>query len=503
MNDRRERPLQVNGLPVLSTGLNLAELDLHGGEGFWDEVRRYTSCSRIDHQIDQTMGGRAAPRIWALFEAPESGHSAAAAALAMAWVLADRGQMVVLVDADEKTPWITRWLGRTEQEGWIDMVRFGASLQSSSVSLPSDTRRGAVLGVGSFSPTGITPDEVTDLLTRLRRQADDLVLVLPAKLRSLPWLEMAHIRLLCWDVLSRSTGDTEKILAEVDRMGVGPHAILGFGVEEFILIQSSLQEEELERTVPDESPEDSDVLEDERQVEQDPEPTVTSVDETAAAQVSDETFEDQDGAAAEGGRPGRRTSRIFLVIAAAAVLTVVMLGFFLRTQLGPSMVDEDPLVAGRTPSSPIEPVEADQLDVGLNEQPIESDMPAAARDTMPSLLEPDHGDDTTGVIESSADSTLDSVDTEPMDRTPYRREPGQDGWALWLFSVPDERGAEAEVSRLGQLGIQAIYKRSELADQTIWWRIYAGSYSSRAEAQAAAGPLLTELKHDWAMPVRF
>ena len=32
--------LRPGGLEVLSTGLNLVELDLHGGEGFWDEVAR-------------------------------------------------------------------------------------------------------------------------------------------------------------------------------------------------------------------------------------------------------------------------------------------------------------------------------------------------------------------------------------------------------------------------------------------------------------------------------
>ena len=216
--------LRPGGLEILSTGLNLAELDLHGGEGFWDEVARYARESSLETQVDASIGGRAAPRVWAIMESPGAGPTAAAAALGIARLLADRGQAVVLVDVDENEPSLTRWLGRTELEGWIDMIRFGASLHSASDSLPSDNRRGSVLGVGSFAPTGVTPDEVADLLARLRRQADDLVMVLPAKLRSQPWFEASHIKLLCWDLLSRSAADTwprrPRLWATSSRVGI-------------------------------------------------------------------------------------------------------------------------------------------------------------------------------------------------------------------------------------------------------------------------------------------
>ena len=62
-----------------------------------------------------------------------------------------------------------------------------------------------------------TRAEAPRLIERLRRQADDLVLVLPAKLRSQPWLEAAQIKLLGWDLLTRSASDTEKGIAELER----------------------------------------------------------------------------------------------------------------------------------------------------------------------------------------------------------------------------------------------------------------------------------------------
>lgn len=381
MNDGTPR-MQVQGLEVLDTGLNLAELDLHGGDGLWAEVRRFCRESHLEAVVDGAMGGRAAPRVWALLESPGAGPAAAAAALGIATILADRGQAVVLVDADEQEPRLTRWLGRTEQEGWIDMVRFGASLHGASDALPSEGRQGAVLGVGSFAPTGVTPDEVADLLGRLRRQADDLVLVLPAKLRSLPWLEAAPIRLLSWDLLSRSADDTARILTELDRMGAGPDALLGFGVEEFHAIQERLQEhpaaappDAASGPKPATGPEAAAEPDAGAQAEAETEPTAAP---PPGAGLSDADAGVTAGPAADGPRPGaelgpegavaesqtggaadgdgdpagaetpelvaaeapasrpprRRTSGVFVALAVVAVVALGGLALFLSGQLG-------------------------------------------------------------------------------------------------------------------------------------------------------------------------
>jgi len=389
MNDGT-RALRIQGLDVLDTGLNLAELDLHGGEGLWDEVRRFCRESRLEAVVDGAMGGRAAPRVWALQESPGGGPAAAAAALGIATVLADRGQAVVLVDADEQEPRITRWLGRTEQEGWIDIVRFGASLHAASDPLPSDGRRGSALGVGSFAPTGVTPDEVAELLGRLRRQADDLVLVVPAKLRSLPWLEAAGIRLLSWDLLARSGEDTERILNELERMGAAPHALLGFGVEEFHAIQDRLRETDATRTDaaaatapagaagPDAAAAEREAAQVEPVMSDDlaaaeteispalgpegavaesapaePQPVPTAADATetepAPGPLATGSLAAESAAteAAASRPPKRRTSGVFVGLAVVAVAALVGLGLFLTGQFGSPTAPGDGVSAAR------------------------------------------------------------------------------------------------------------------------------------------------------------
>lgn len=524
MDSNADQALRAGGLPVLSTGLNLAELDLHGGEGLWPEVQRFTVRSQIDRQIDAVMGGRSAPRIWAFLESPGAGPAAAAAALAAAWTLAERGQMVVLVDADEQDPRITRWLGRTEQEGWIDMVRFGASLQAASAPVLSAGRRGSVLGVGTFAPTGITADEVADLVSRLRRQADDLILVLPAKLRSLPWIESAHIRLLCWDMLSRSTEDTERILAELDRMGARPDALMGFGVEEYTIIQGSLRElpklsspaaeesiaaEASGDAAPDETPDEAPGATYDETLDGPPDDTREEVPEEhepvlstamGAMTTDDETFPtdvQQDGvaAAAVADRPRRRISAIPAVLA-GVVISLVLLAFFMRTQLGWLGGAGDPIAVEESADLVVEPGGLDDIAVA----PDDREVATGPQEIAP---EPAVHDDQAAALEPSTEIQVEAAEAPLMDWSAYRREPGQDGWTLWLYSVSSAQGAASEVRRLEQLGIRAASRIVELPDLGRRWRIYAGSFSSHDEAQDAAASLLEELEHDWARPVRY
>ena len=529
--------LRPGGLEILSTGLNLAELDLHGGEGLWDEVARFARESSLEAQVDASIGGRAAPRVWALMESPGAGPTAAAAALGISRLLADRGQAVVLVDVDENEPRLTRWLGRTELEGWIDMVRFGASLHSASDSLPSDNRRGSVLGVGSFAPTGVTPDEVAELLNRLRRQADDLVLVLPAKLRSQPWLEVAHIKLLCWDLLSRSTTDTEQIIGELDRMGARPDAILGFGVEEYAAIQIRLREidHEDEEVTTDEEPETEAVAIDSdsgasSEAEDFVPPSPQLLEPVAAGSDTAEPVDEPEAspvpATAPEGR--RRSSGIFVFAAVVAVVCLAMLGVFLAGQRnGGSAESTSPVAAAhldsqsgaytppsmqspRTPDETVVEAVADpvnEVSGGEAEQSAEqsADQPAAdiAGDAVDNVIV-----ETPPVVdEAAAPPAISPRDNEPIapafDPTPFRKPVGEDGWTIWLSSCPQTDIAEREVRRLERRGILAAYKAVEIEGKGTWYRVYTGSFTSRTAAKAAVAGLKDKLKHDWAVPSRF
>lgn len=526
MNDA-PNDLRVGGLEVLTTGLNLAVLDLHGGDGFWPEVQRYAGESKLDGLIDQCMGGRAAPRVWAFLESPGAGPSAAAAALAVASLLADRGQAVVLLDADEQEPRITRWLGRNEQEGWIDMVRFGASLHSASDPLPSDNRRGSVVGVGSFAPTGVTPEEVTDLLGRLRHQADDLVLVVPAKLRSLPWLEQADIRLLCWDLLARSLNDTQTVLTELDRMGAGPEALLGFGVEEYAAIQGSLQETESS------APEPAPAGEPDRTPSDDPEREPLGLPYGGSEpDPVDET-------------PRRRTSGLFITVAVVATVAVIALALFLTGQWrrddGPQQsvaaariqVERTPPVVEAEPSTPDTPTDGGEMAAAPETDPTAADDPGAvigdASDAPTGSDVPPDQDVETTDAGNGADQAMAPHEPEPelpvsetetdaapemnaessptgdqaFDLTPFTAPAAEAGWTLWLFSLPTEADARREVRELQARGLVAEFREVDLAERGRWYRVYSGSFASRDVANAAAEGLKAYLEHDWAIPTRF
>ncbi len=554
--------VRPGGLDILSTGLNLAELDLHGGEGVWDEVARYSRDSSFETQVDAAMSGRSAPRVWAVMESPGSGPGAAAAGLAIARILADRGQAVVLVDGDEQESRITRWLGRNEMEGWIDMVRFGASLHAASDPLPSDNRRGSVLGVGSFAPTGVTPDEVADLLARLRRQADDLVLVLPAKLRSQPWFEASHIKLLCWDLLSRSAADTEKVITELDRMGSRPDVLLGYGVEEFSAIQVKLREDDREDGLAPLPPEDAE----ESVVEAAAIPPVPEIDvdlesaiETEAEEETETEFETEIVPEAAPGpavatveipapadepddRPSpkkssRRSSGIFVFAAVVAVACLIMLGVFLAGQRGGADGDGEQNVASarmdsRTGSpeqqsadpAPVRPVAnptdgvvdggdepGDQPPATLPPSDAQTDVDDSPEHVQVGMTTPDApaggtAADTTPAVELPEPEPEAEVEQgaapAALDMAAFQLPVGQDGWALWLYSFPELDLAEAEIRELARRGIRAEYRTVDIEGKGRWFRVYVGSFADRAGAKSAVDGLKAKLKHDWVVPAR-
>ena len=119
------------------------------------------------------MQGKSSPRIWLFLHEPGRGDLSAAVAMSFARELAFRDQAALVLDCDDRDQALTRWAGRVEAEGWIDLARYGTSVLTSGVAMPFVGRRGYLLGVGSFAPTDVTGEEIDTLLTRLRRQADD------------------------------------------------------------------------------------------------------------------------------------------------------------------------------------------------------------------------------------------------------------------------------------------------------------------------------------------
>jgi cell division septation protein DedD len=80
---------------------------------------------------------------------------------------------------------------------------------------------------------------------------------------------------------------------------------------------------------------------------------------------------------------------------------------------------------------------------------------------------------------------------------------GAAGWALWLYSQPNQAAADNDVAGLARQGFQATARAIDLPEKGRWYRIYVGSFPSKEAAQQAAPALLAHLKHDWAAPARF
>jgi len=97
------------------------------------------------------------------------------------------------------------------------------------------------------------------------------------------------------------------------------------------------------------------------------------------------------------------------------------------------------------------------------------------------------------------------ADTEPATDPvkPFAVPVGRDGWALWVYSFPDETGAARQLGVLERKGITAVVRIVEITGKGRWHRIYMGSFADKAAARAAMPALLEQLRTDWAQPVRF
>ncbi len=438
-------------LPLYSTGLNLPELDLHGGGGFWDEVAHMVQHSVLDADLDAMLGGRTSPRTWVFLDAPDQGPTAAAAALVVARMLADRGQAVVLVDGDDRDPQLTRWIGRAEQEGWIDMVRYGASLHMASDVLPSAGRRGAAVGVGSFTPTGATPDEITELVGRLRRQGDDLVIVARATAAARPWCDGADLCLLGWDRLTRDDEATQRLIDELHAAGIAPCGLVGFGVEEYAAV---------ERLEPDE--------------------VKITVSEATAPPIPSFSIDDT----AADAEPSRRSSGIFWFVAIAAVVCLLLLGYF---YLDSRHVAEPVAVSPAVRELPRASASSSTTLVSAPPETVAQSTPETVvtlAETAPAVVD-------TTALPVAAD---DSLYTTPV---------GRDGWAVWVYSLATEDLAERELRELARKHVIGTYRAVPVKDKGTWYRVYVGNFPSHAAAREAVPALKERLETDWAAPVRF
>lgn len=555
--------------PVFPSGLNLGELDLAGGSGFWDEVERFTALATLDEVLDQAAGGKPVPRVWVILDEPEHTAARTTAALSMARSMSQRDQKVLLLEADDTHPDLTRWAGLAEQDGWIDCVRYGASLSSCCQALPWAGGRADFMGVGSFWPTGVEPAEVEKLLSRLRRQIDDLIITAPLDATGLVWARQATMCVLCWDRLLRPTSDMQAMVHRLQDEGIPVAGIVGFGLDEAEILDTALhpasEQDEDDVAVPAEFKGSSDMPpgwepagsradgdEDETfvaaadsQTRQRPSTDrgrhrATAVDASRGVGGAQVPTGDIAVGIPRRSRGGQRTSPVFWAAAGLLVIVcAVIVILWVRMQDLPPQQQQPTLAQqmaaadiDRSPPATSTATSVDSMAQAAmspsaaatgprNDSLARDDAVAAAVDLSPPLeagrqesADLVAGEAATTAADPGAGAVTDqqrerqretvaSAQQESTPATPYDVPVGQAGWAIHLYSLPDEASTLEEVAMLERKGFRAAWRIEDVPGKGQYYRVYVGSFSSRAAAKAALPDLKERLRLKWAQVRKF
>lgn len=499
-----------HGLPLLVAGLGAGSIDFSAGEAFWKDARRIASEGTLGEYLDEAISGHSAPRTWLFLHEPGEWTLATAAAMAMAHTLAERDQSVVIIDGDGETCALSQQVGAEERAGWIDMARYGSGLLECGIDLPFQGRKGYLLPVGSYVPAEPTEAETDDLLRRLHRQADDVLICAPATAAGRRWAGRADLRLLCWDRADRASGLVEELAANFAGAELPLTGLVGYGlpaVDEAAEIH----------------PEDTDALVEEV-VTEDPKAAAAILDEL---EIQDqETAADEEFARSEEEFARRKSnSGLFVWAAVVFVALIAVSGFYYLKYLRvPSEGHFPPLAEDQgTSNQPAGQVVVAEIDSGITDRHEDLESPAGSdaggSDEIQPVTSPPLEDDSVQeptpepappVSREAQPQESDSPDPEPakpagreFDMGPYLSPTGEAGWALHVYSFSDSASAVAMQKTLGAKGYQSAVRGVLLEEKGRWYRVYLGSFAGRQEAFEAKGLLLPRLGEDWARIVRF
>ena len=502
MNNKSDQSMnQPGGLPLFAFGLGAGSIKFSEPASFWDDARRTISEGVLGDHLDAAMTGHSSPRVWLFLHEPGESHLSVAAALAFARQLAHRDQAVLLLDGDDDNAELTQWADRKDTDGWIDLVRYGASVLTSGVPMPFEGRRGYLLGVGSFTPAEVTRPEVKDLVSRLKRQADDILVVAPADTAGRLWASEADIRLLCWDRAQRSASLVDDLVENFSAANIPLMGLIGFGL-------------------PQSSDASADAGLDEILQEKPVRDAAFILDELAEEEAAEEAIDEEEEFARRKGNSG-----VFWMV---AIISVVMIGAasvyymkFLKvptTGHFPASVHQDVAMGGAAFfDSGSTTFQDDAVLEGEHEEVVESitqetdqpaDEPSLAENSRPGdEVQEAEPETTTPVVEEArevdppVEDEVKVAGTFSMD--PYLTPAGVDGWSLHVYSFPDSMSAEKERKILAAKGFQSTTRVVHFKDKGRWFRLYLGNFKTKAEANKARKLLMAELGEDWANPVRF
>ncbi len=216
------------GLPLYPTGFTVEELRVDSGPMFWEEVQRLSAGEALAGFVTDHLEAPGAPRVCVILAPPDATAARAAAALMTARTLGRRGRRVAVVDGDDLSPDLTRWAGRTDAEGWIDVVRYGSSPSAAAAALPWAAPGGLLLGVGSYQPCRVSGDEVRALVATLLAEVDIVLVSASTGDRGAVWATVPSLRVLCWDRAALDSSLCEVMIRDVGQLGDPPAAALVF-----------------------------------------------------------------------------------------------------------------------------------------------------------------------------------------------------------------------------------------------------------------------------------
>ena len=562
MNLNREHP---GNLPVLPTGLHAGDVQFGGPESFRDDVKRITDQAGLGENLDLAMAGQSSPRIWLFLHEPGQASLSAVAALAMARRLGERDQAVLLLDGDDQASLLTRWVGRHEEEGWIDMVRYGASVLTSGTPLPFGGRRGYVIGVGSFTPIDVETSEAEDLVLRLRRQADDLIVVAPLGPLGRMWAVLADIRLLCWDADQGNAAAVEAVSAEFEAAGHMLTGLVAYGEPAGpVGIAEKPAEPETEAPVDAGAEAEPDTASHDFDSDPSPVDVLQATLPPGVTYPEDEEIHQEEGdlfAVAGAADSGRGSSRFFWGVAVVALAVIVVVSVFYWNQVrqpgvgdgaetvqvaqadqpgysglpagaasaGSPRGPEGEMSGGDSPGDTENPSvqpsaeagPAEGVNRGLDQEPgtghqVDSAQLLGAatgpRDPQNELEkdepvkdEPVAGGERQAAGESPAAPVVspEATATPAFVMDPYEDPVGQAGWALHVYSFSDSVSAARECRMLKRRGFQTATRPVQLKEKGRWYRVYVGSFATKSAALAARDPLAAKLRLDYVRPTEF
>lgn len=433
------------GLVLHEAGVDPGRLDFSGGPEDWVHL----PAMGLRDFVDEHLVGDGAARICVFLDAPRRIDTRVAAALACARDLLTRGQRVIVVDGDDQSPELSGWAGRLETEGWVDVVRYGVSPVAASVPLPWGPGEGRVMGVGSYAPVRAEAGEARTLAARLLAETDTVLICASTGDRGAYWAELEARRVVCWDRARADAAETALLVRDAADLGAGIDAALAFGT---------------------------------------------------AVPVADEPY-------VEDVEPPRHSSPIFRRLALTLAVLVVVLGsWFLGQTLRrdtapvelPPVVDatgnpsdprEQPGDSAATGTLGVAAVESDSIDAVV---PIDEVVDGVANE-----------DAATGEAATEASASPSEPEPDAADDAVDWTRPVEDGaYCLHVYSLADSAMADEELHRMQRRHVAGMVRRWRDEDGKLWYRIYAGSFASLAEARAAMPDLYERLDTDWALPRR-